>query len=161
MGLHTWHTTISESPTNFRTTTLSLMAFCKPKTSASHSVVLFVHLNSKRLETKCFLCNGSVKTQMTPKPSSVLDTSKYKVHVLFVQGLLSTLVLQYLLYRFHLHQLGKVGDPPVCLLGWGLAVQDNTPNAFSERNFLTWVLWSQWFIFTIKGSNIVFHVSFQ
>lgn len=70
-----------------------LMALCKPKMSATHSVVLFVHLKSKWLETKCFHGNGSVKTKLAQDPSCALDLSKYRVQILSIKGPLAMLVL--------------------------------------------------------------------
>jgi len=91
MVLPTFHTTISESPTTLSVTMLRLMGFCKPNTSASYSEMLLVHLNSKRLEIKCFLFFGLIKTHSAPEPSCVFDLSKYMVHNSSVHGLFDAL----------------------------------------------------------------------
>lgn len=144
MVLHTWRTMIFESPTTLSTTMLRLMDFRKPKTSASYLAVLFMHSNSKQLETKCFLFLGSIKTHSAPMPSYVLDPSKYKVHMPYVQGPLATLVVLTLLLlllqcnvQVSFLSIGKGRSPYVCLVGWGLATQDNTPSTFPERNLWT------------------------
>lgn len=104
-------TTISESRNAFGMATLRTMALCKPKMSASYSAVLFVHSNSKKLEIKCFLCSGSIKTKPAPEPSYILEPSKYKVHISYVQALGTTLVLLLLLLTvqmpFLLVELGR------------------------------------------------------
>lgn len=87
----------SQSTTTFSTSTLRLVSFYKPNMSSSYLAVLFVNSNSKQIQTKCFLCNRSIKTQLALEPSYILDLSKYKVHILFVQGLLAALVLLSLL----------------------------------------------------------------
>jgi len=79
-------------------TTLRLMAFCNPNTSASYSAMLFMHSNSKQIETRCFLFYGLIKTLPTPKLSCVFDPSKYMVHNFSVHGLFDALVLLLLLF---------------------------------------------------------------
>ena len=97
MVLRTCLITIYEAPTTFSITALRLRAFCKSKMGASYSDVLFLHQKSKRLETKCFLFLGSIKTHLTVETSYVLDPSKYKAHKLSIQGPLVVLVLLTLL----------------------------------------------------------------
>lgn len=65
--------------------------------SASYSAVLFMHSNSKKIEIKWFLCSGSIKMQLAPNPSCVLEPSKYIVKISYVHWLGTTLVLLQLL----------------------------------------------------------------
>lgn len=89
----TYYTTISESPTTLSMNTLRLMDFCKHNMSASYFATLFVHSNSKWLDTRCFLLQGSIKAHLTLDLSYLFDLSKYKVHNSFIHGLLDVLVL--------------------------------------------------------------------
>ena len=73
------------------------MAFCKPTMSASYSIVLLVHSNSKRLEIRCFLCRGFTKTQPSLGPSCVFEPLKNEVQTPYVQEIHPTLVLLRLL----------------------------------------------------------------
>lgn len=86
-----------EPPTTLSIATLRLTFLCKPKMISSYSAVLFVHSNSKWLETKWFLFLESIKTHITLETSCVFDLSIYKVHKSYIKGPLSTLVLLTLL----------------------------------------------------------------
>lgn len=95
-------------------------------------MMLLVHSKSKQPESRCFFCSKHIRTQQSREPSFVLD---YMVHISSVEGPLTVLVLLLvLLYKFNFLQLGREGDPIVCMVGKGMNLQDSTPTVSPERN---------------------------
>lgn len=144
MVLCTYHTTISEAPTTLSMTTLRLMAFCKPNTSASYSSTMFVHSNSKQLDTRCFLLQGMIRTHRAPEPYCTFDPSKYIVHNSSVHrplDVLALLLLLLLLFLLLVQFVVKVSLPSVgqgrhsyCASGGvGASCVEKHPNVVSKR----------------------------
>ena len=55
------------------------MAFSRPRTRASYSVVLFVDLKSILQERKCLFFSGSIRAHPALDIYCVLELSKYKI----------------------------------------------------------------------------------